>query len=419
MLVTCVVPTLLQLAVAVAALPQSRDTWSESLSPERRTTDLAYVGRAIDAINKMQTWYDPSTGLYQNAWWNSANAITALADFQAAKPGAVNGITGIVFPTSLSKAPSSPHGFNNFLNDYYDDELWWALAWIAVYDATGDDKYLDTAATIFENAKDAWGTTPCGGGLWWDKGHTYVNAIANELYITAAAKLANRRPSTPHGGYYWNEAVKAHDWFLKSGMINTEKNLINDGLKFVQSGGKTTCENNGITAFTYTQGAILAGLTEMAWSSNDNSYNELANTLALASIAHFTDDKGILHEPCEPNACDADEEQFKGVFARNIQFMVSRANSMPAATKQKYITFLQTNADTIWTDSQNGAAGLVWSTPVKEQNPANIQTQSSALDMLVAAAAVTAQLRPPLAFGDIFRRAFSLFPGMAGGAGGS
>ena len=52
-----------------------------------------------------------------------------------------------------------------FLNEYYDDELWWAIAWITVYDVTKDAKYLDTASVIFENAKVAWGTSPCGG-LW-------------------------------------------------------------------------------------------------------------------------------------------------------------------------------------------------------------------------------------------------------------
>ena len=379
--------TVAALAASTLALPHHDRTSSLSHSPEKRTTEVAYVDRAIDAVNQMQTWYDLSTGLWQGAWWNSANALTTLADFQAARPGSIDGITAIVFPTSLARAPTNA-GYAGFLDNYYDDELWWALAWIEVYDVTGDAKYLDTAATIFEDAKAAWGTTPCGGGLWWSKDRTYVNAIANELYITTAAKLANRRPSTPRGGYYWDEAVKAHKWFLQSGMINSD-NLVNDGLKIVRNGADTHCENNGIVAFTYNQGAMLAGLTEMAWSSGDNSYNDLANTLALAGIAHFTDDKGILHEPCEPNACDNDEDQFKGVFARNIQFMVSRANSMPFGNKERYVRFLQTNADAIWADAQDGKVGLVWSEPAQQQRPANIQTQSSALDMLVAAAAVS------------------------------
>jgi len=59
-------------------------------------------------------------------------------------------------------------GFPGFINGFYDDELWWVLAWIKVYDVTGDVKYLDTAATLYEDSKNAWGTTPaaCKGGLW-------------------------------------------------------------------------------------------------------------------------------------------------------------------------------------------------------------------------------------------------------------
>jgi predicted alpha-1,6-mannanase (GH76 family) len=363
------------LAAVAVALPRN-----PTATPAKGATKVEYVNRAISAVDQMQTWYDTQTGLWQNAWWNSANALTTLADFQASQPDAIESITGVVFPNTLSHAPANP-GYANFLDQYYDDELWWALAWIEVYDVTGDTKYLDTASAIFEDAKAAWGTTPCGGGIWWNKHHTYVNAIANELYITTAAKLANRKPNNPSGGYYWDEAVKAYTWFMKSGMINSD-NLVNDGLN-------SSCMNNGIEAFTYNQGVILSGLTEMALSSGDNSYNDLANTLALAGIAHFTDAQGILHEPCEPNSCDGDEGQFKGVFARNIQFMVNRANSMPADAKTKYIQFLQTNADAIWANQQNGEVGLVWSDPLEQQKPATIQTQSSALDMLVAAAAVS------------------------------
>jgi len=211
----------------------------------------------------------------------------------------------------------------------------------------------------------------------WDKAHTYVNAIANELYITTAAKLANRSPHSPSDGYYWNEALKAHDWFMASGMINSD-NVVNDGLN-------SNCQNNGYETFTYNSGVILGGLTEMAWASGDNSYNEKANTLALAAIAHFTDSNGILHEPCEPNSCDSDEQQFKGILARNINFMVNRATNLPESTRETYVNFLQKNADSIWAhDQSNDFLGLVFNGP---PGTATIQTQGSALDVIVGAAA--------------------------------
>ncbi|TVY83413.1 Mannan endo-1,6-alpha-mannosidase DCW1 [Lachnellula suecica] len=362
--------------------PSSSDFHPLTSRLNRRATALDYVSYATAAIDQMQTWYSASTGLWQNAWWTSANVITMLADFQEYFPDKAEPTTNSVFPTTLSNAPTSA-GNPGFINGFYDDELWWVLAWIKVFDVTGDQQYLDTAATIFEDSKNAWGTTPsaCNGGLWWDKAHTSVNAVANELYLTAAAKLANRRPTTPSGGYYYNEAIKAYNWFIGSGMINSQ-NLINDGLDLAND-----CVNNGGPVFTYNQGIILSGLVELTWASGDSSYNELANTLAVATINNMTDSSGVLHERCEPNGCTPDLEQFKGIFGRNIQFLYNRATVMPADTKTLYQSFLQKNANAIWADDQiNNQLGLVWSGPSQS---ATIQTQSSALDAIVGAAAVS------------------------------
>ena len=109
---------------------------------------------------------------------------------------------------------------------------------IAVHDVTGEQKYLTTAESIFDDMDKAYNTTPCGG-LWWDKPHTYVNAIANELYIDVAAHLANRSKYRP--SYYLDRATEAWDWFQKSGMINSQWN-INDGLD-------ATCKNNNGTVW--------------------------------------------------------------------------------------------------------------------------------------------------------------------------
>ena len=129
---------------------------------KRATQNSQYVTYAVAGIDQLQTWYNAATGLWAGDWWNSANVLTMLADFQDYFPSEASPITSEVFPTTLAKAPSTYAGF---LDGYYDDELWWALAWIKVFDVTGDATYLNTAAAIFEDAKSAWGTTPCGG-LW-------------------------------------------------------------------------------------------------------------------------------------------------------------------------------------------------------------------------------------------------------------
>jgi predicted alpha-1,6-mannanase (GH76 family) len=394
--------TLAVLAASIAisnALPQPQQLHTPNFHQlsertlQSRATQTQYVDYAVAGINQMMTWYSAANGLWSNAWWNSANVVTMLADFQDFFPSMAVGITNSVFPTTLAKAPQTYAGF---LNGFYDDELWWALAWIKVYDVTKDEKYLTTAAAIFEDAKSAWGTSPCGG-LWlvthssrevsltnillrWDKAHTGVGAVENELYLTTAAKLANRLPSTPSGGYYFNEAMKAYTWFINSGLINSN-NTINNGLVL------STCKNDGNIVFSYNQGILLSGLAELTWATGDNTYNELANTIATAAIHALTDSNGILHEACEATGCDGDEEQFKGVFGRNIQFLVNRATVLPAETRTLFTNFLEVNANAIWADDQaSNQLGLVWSGP---SGTATIQTQSSALDAIVGAACVS------------------------------
>ncbi|KAE8448907.1 hypothetical protein EG329_008703 [Mollisiaceae sp. DMI_Dod_QoI] len=382
--------TLAVLAASITisnALPQPRSQPYTSPNPhnfhqisernlQSRGTQTQYISYAVAGINQLMTWYNAANGLWSGEWWNSANVITMLADFQVYFPSQASSVTANVFPTTLALAPVTNAGF---LNGFYDDELWWVLAWIQVYDATGQQTYLDTAAAIFEDAKSAWGTSPCGG-LWWDKAHTQVGAVENELYLTAAAKLATRRPSTPSSGYYFNEAMKAYNWFVGSGLINAQ-NLINNGLTL------STCKNDGGLVFSYNQGILLAGLAEMTWATGSSTYNDLANTIALATISALTDSNGILHEPCEATGCDGDEEQFKGVFNRNIAFLVKRANVLPSDTKAQFISFLEKNADAIWSDDQvSNQLGLVWSGP---EGTATVQTQSSALDAIVGAACVS------------------------------
>src|SRR6266536_1188060 len=130
---------------------------------KRASSTEQYVTYAAAGIDQMMTWYDVSTGLWSNYWWNSANVLTMLANFQEYFPSKATPTTNLVFPTTLENAPKT---FPGFINGFYDDELWWALAWIDVFDVTGNQKYLDIAASIFEDAKNVWGDTPCGG-LWY------------------------------------------------------------------------------------------------------------------------------------------------------------------------------------------------------------------------------------------------------------
>ncbi|KAF2209948.1 glycoside hydrolase family 76 protein, partial [Cercospora zeae-maydis SCOH1-5] len=380
-------------------------------APTQRDVTKANAEAAYTAL---QGWYNQSTGLWipSTGWWNSANCMTIISDLAAVDKNVqssvqrvlsntyiqaqqynlqmlkVSGVQGRTFlpqtyyvshepfvPQDIARTQGQPRvkATGGFLNDYYDDEGWWALGWIAAYDLTQNGQYLSQAQTIFADMHKVFGKTNCSknskatGGIWWDKPHSYVNAIANELFLSIAASLANR----VKGGNtnYLAIAKQQWSWFQGTGMINTAF-TINDGLD------QKTCKNNQGTVWSYNQGVILGGLTELSKATGDKSLITTAQKIADAAIAKLAPN-GILTDPCEPN-CGADGAQFKGVFVRNLRIL------QKASPQPRFAKFLDANADSIWRQDRNNRNELSvrWTGPFVA--PANASTHSSALDALVA-----------------------------------
>jgi predicted alpha-1,6-mannanase (GH76 family) len=332
---------------------------------------FSYLQQSNHAIQSLQTWYTPSTGLYQSTgWWNSANALTVLVDYaRVSKSTRYNSVFANTFTAAQNTSPA-------FLNNFYDDEGWWALAWIDAYDLTLNAQYLSMAEVIFADMAGGWDGT-CGGGIWWSKDRQYKNAIANELFLSVAAHLANRTTGASKSQYLnWGNMEWA--WFLASGMINS-KNLINDGLGNGQ--GQTAgagCTNNGQTTWSYNQGVVLGGLAELSAANPDPSLSQAAQKIAVAATSLLIDSNGVLHDPCEPH-CGGDGVQFKGIFVRNLVLLNE------VSPQAAYKSFVDTNADAVWKNAQGTGfqLGQVWSGPF---DAGNAGSQSSALDVLVGAA---------------------------------
>lgn len=367
-----------------------------------------YSSKAIQALN--DNFYNVKTGIWDDAWWNSANALTTLAEFATLRLDEANKLnvggymrntfieaqkTTVQTVKTMSKAGMvsslycldanggcmakreflGKRGFNNFVNEFYDDEGWWALAWIRSYDVAGDAEYIQMAMSIFDDMRTGEGT-PCGGGIFWSKDRKYVNAIANELYLSVAASLANR---VRQNQTYLDIAVAQWNWFERSGMINSQ-NLINDGLD-------GNCKNNGYQTWSYNQGVVLGGLVELSMATGDVKYLERAMTIAKAAIKALQNADGILLETdqCELKAgnCGRDGQQFRGIFVRNVRYLNS------VAPDKDLTDFVTRNADSIWAKDRSGddnKLGVAWAGPYL---PATGPTQSSALDALVAAIAIS------------------------------
>jgi predicted alpha-1,6-mannanase (GH76 family) len=323
-----------------------------------------YRGAARAGIGVLQRWYSPRTGLWKTTgWWNAANALTAVIGYSQVTGD--RSYLGVV-ETTFSRAPRRNA---RFINKFFDDNLWWALAWVAARDLTGDGRYLDAARAVFAHSLTGWDDT-CGGGLWWNQDRRYKNAITNELFLTLAARLAQRVPGNRD---YRDWALRAWDWLHASGMIGPS-GLVNDGLN-------AACANNGGLTWTYNQGVILGGLAVLHELTGDQGYLRQGEVIADAALRDLTDARGILAEPCEPSGCDGDQTQFKGIFARNLHEFSRHSG------KRAYPAFIVANADSVLASAASpaGQFGLRWAGPFDK---ADASRQASALEVLIAAAMV-------------------------------
>jgi predicted alpha-1,6-mannanase (GH76 family) len=135
------------------------------------------------------------------------------------------------------------------------------------------------------------------------------------------------------------------------------------------------CTNNGNRTWSYNQGVILGGLVELYNADKDATLLPQAQAIAGAAIASLAPN-GIL---ADPTVSGGDAPQFKGVFTRNLMYLYA------AAPNAQYKTFVDANANSIWTNDRGGSYefGGLWQGPF---DSGDATRQTSALDTLVAAA---------------------------------
>lgn len=127
--------------------------------------------RARDALQTLQGWYNSSSGIWDTCgWWDGASCMNTVADLAALDPSVIDTATYVfnntfhVGPVSnpnpgpeqktvytRDNQPSTSVNASQWLDQAYDDDGWWALAWIAAYDVTKQATYLELAEGIFES----------------------------------------------------------------------------------------------------------------------------------------------------------------------------------------------------------------------------------------------------------------------------
>ena len=331
--------------------------------------------RAADGVDALVFDYEVYTAWWLSSWWNSAEAIHTVIDYMRYSNDTqymwmverTFTINRLAYPADVKSTDPLP---GDFLSRAIDDTLWWALAWTAAYELTGNTTYLDEATLIADSDASYYDNSTCGGGIWWDAERTYKNAVTNGQYVTLLAQLHTLIDGDTE---YLQRAQTAWDWYVNSGMINAQ-GFVNDGLT-------DDCQNNNDTVWTYNQGMGIGAGVWIWHATGEKSALQQARVLADAAIAEgLLTVKGILTEECDPTgSCDDNEKQFKGIFMRYL------GNLADATGQAKYKTYVRKQANSIWNrnrDSLNRFGGH-WTG--SEPNAYDWRTQASALGALIAA----------------------------------
>uniref|UniRef100_A0A914VAG9 Glycoside hydrolase family 76 protein n=2 Tax=Plectus sambesii TaxID=2011161 RepID=A0A914VAG9_9BILA len=331
-----------------------------------------YSAALITVLNNK--WYSADLMQWTDATgkeldvWNTWNALEAIIDYA--------NYSGDATFDKVFQAVSS----NFFLlieaqTSGNDDAAWAGIALLKAYRKSPSRFYLAGAMDVFAQLVTFWDST-CNGGVWWNLKRTYKNAITNELFLVLAIDLYEQT----HEVSYFDWAIRAYNWFMASGMLNSD-NLINDGLT-------DDCANNGQTTWTYNQGVILGGLAGLARIQPQNAsvYLGLADRIARAVVAHLTmnsaDGRAILKEPVVHSS---DGEQFKGVYMRYLGQLLTATTD--ASAKAAYARFILENADYVWNSVRNNDSEVaaVWIGQRHQPPWLDAIAQTSAVDLMNAA----------------------------------
>ena len=327
----------------------------------------AYLDQATHASQTLiDNYYDNDSGLFSGLWWNSAVMLTFLTSLQNQAPNSTNPDVPTLLQNTFEKKK-----LDGFINAFYDDEGWWALNWITAYDLTGNQEYLSTAAGIWKDMQGGWRDENCGG-IWWNKQHASENAIANVLFLSVSAHLADR--DTQNKAMYLDWAQKEWQWFSTSGMLDTSADggIVHGGYD------PETCQVKGDGGWTYTQGMAIQALLALNKVAPAPELVANATAIADATITYprFTDKNGIFTEPIGPTF-DANTAQWKGIFLNNLMLLQKQA------PKQAYVDFATKNAGSILSAAKfaNGTLSPSWDAKDAPSAP----SQSSAMAALIAA----------------------------------
>lgn len=295
---------------------------------------------AVTARHLTRLWALPGTQLGAVAWppagrgrsrpwhyWWQAHLLDCLVDAQLRDPR----------PDRVSriKRQIRSHRLRNglsWVNDYYDDMAWLALALERAGRVTGIDRHraLDKLTQQFVAA---W-VPEDGGGIPWRKQDQFFNAPANGPAGIFLARYGDRL----------NRAQQMADW-IDATLIDPETQLVFDGIK---AGSLVRAQ------YTYCQGVVLGLETELAVRTGAPRHAPRVHRL-VAAVAQHMAPGGVLI-----GAGGGDGGLFAGIAARYLALvatMLPGASAADVAARNTAAKLVLSSAKSAW-DYRQSVNGL-------------------------------------------------------------
>jgi predicted alpha-1,6-mannanase (GH76 family) len=344
--------------------------------PESNTHTVNWTFAADSSSSRLVNYFWNTQGKYFNKnnsgdltfnYWPQAHALDVLVDAYTRTHDNMY----LSYMSQWYDGVKQKNG-GSFLNNFYDDMEWNALAMLRAYNVTQDEKFKTAVYDVWNDIKTGWNTT-AGGGIAWQKGQLYYkNTPANAPACILAARLYQQFNN--QSDLEW--ANKIYQW-LKDNLYEGGMGFVYDGMNRNQDGQKDNW------AFTYNQGTFIGSALELYKITKESVYLYDAVKAADYTLnAEANSSDRLLKDEGS-----GDGGLFKGIFIRYFTQLILLPD-LSESTRKRYITFFKLNAETLWLDGTNKAIvlfGTYWKTKPGTQTDLTVQLSGA---MLLEAAAL-------------------------------
>ena len=321
-------------------LPACQDPVDDYVAPPIDKPAVVVVNWAARADSAQaalhQSFWSP-TGQYYlqnnagntnfNYWWQAHGLDVLIDGYQRTK--SADFLTRM---RQLQQGAKARNG-NTYLNEYYDDMEWQALACLRAFELTQDPDYKATATLLWNDIKLGWSEEQGGGIAWRKTQRNYKNTPANAPAAILAARLyaLDRNPDD----LAW--AVKIYEWQRKT-LVDPASGLVWDG---INRQGDSQIDKDW--RFTYNQGVFVGAGVALYRATQQTKYLDDATRTA----AYVLNDSQLSPGGILKDEGGGDGGLFKGVLVRYLTVLATEP-AVSAANRTNYVSFLKFNAESLY-----------------------------------------------------------------------